>query len=965
MISVIPRVWRLAVAGPMIALCLAGRSAQAAATNDSPRQRLLMDLGWKFQLGDNWGTGERLDKAGQSTGPASPNFNDLAWRPVNLPHDWAVELPFDAKADASHGFKPVGPGFPGNSVGWYRRSFPLPAEDKDKRLWLELDGAFRDCRIFLNGYLIGHFESGYNTFRYDITDVANYGGRNVLAVRVDASQTEGWFYEGAGIYRHVWLIKTSPLAIAEDGTFVYAQFPNNLPQGPATIQIETQIRNSQNKSADATVQCRILDPDGKEVASTAQTAAFGAFSLQTLMQSAQAAAPRLWSPETPRLYKLVTTVTCGGVTVDRTETEFGIRTLVFDADKGFLLNGQPYEIKGTCNHQDHAGVGAALPDALQYYRIARLKEMGGNAVRTAHNPPTAELLEACDRLGMLVMDENRLLGSDSRNLGRLERLVRRDRNHPSIFIWSLANEETEEASATAGRITTTMQELVHRLDPARQCTCACDMGNVFTGMNQVIDVRGWNYHFNEADSYHRDHPTQPNIGTEQGSTVSTRGIYTNDKTLGYVSAYDENTQPWSSTAEAWWTYFAARPWLSGGFVWTGFDYRGEPTPYGWPCVNSHFGVMDTCGFAKDNFYYYQACWSDRPVVHLLPHWNWSGKEGQDIDVRCYSNCEEVELLLNGQSLGRKPMPKNSHLQWMVQYAPGALAARGYKGGRQVAEDKVQTTGAPAAVGLYTDDRGRSGVKADGEDLSIITVAVQDAQGRTVPVSENLIKFEISGPGKIIGVGNGDPSSHEPDVYPAIPHRHTVDVTDWRFERVENTTDAGARPEVGEKFDDSSWKKGDVTTEAGPLQPHESAIYRTRFVGSRDMLDSESILLNFGMIDDEGWVYVNGRFVGESHDWAAQPSFEVRKELHAGTNTVVVAVKNNEGSGGVNKGVTLSIADKLPPPQWQRHVFNGLAQVIVQAGTEPGKIQLTARSEGLATALLDIAAQPSPPRPAAP
>jgi len=335
---------RLVAAGPIIALCLASPSSRAATPNDSPRQRLLMDFGWKFHLGDDWGTGERLDKAGQSTGPASPKFDDRTWRALNLPHDWAVELPFDPKADVSHGFKPVGPGYPSNSVGWYRRSFPLPAEDKDKRLWLEFGGAFRDCRVFLNGYLIGHFESGYSSFRYDITDVANYGGTNLLAVRVDASEMEGWFYEGAGIYRHVWLVKTSPLAVAEDGTFVYTQFPNNLPQGAATVQIETQIRNSQNKSVDATVQCRVLDSDGNEAASATQTASFESLSLKTIMQSAQIASPVLWSPEIPRLYKLVTTVTSEGVTVDRTETEFGIRTVAFDADKGFLLNGRPYEI---------------------------------------------------------------------------------------------------------------------------------------------------------------------------------------------------------------------------------------------------------------------------------------------------------------------------------------------------------------------------------------------------------------------------------------------------------------------------------------------------------------------------------------------------------------------------------------------------------------------------------------------
>ena len=443
--------------------------------------------------------------------------------------------------------------------------------------------------------------------------------------------------------------------------------------------------------------------------------------------------------------------------------------MAFDKDKGFLLNGKPYELKGTCNHQDHAGVGAALPDALQYFRVAKLKEMGDNAIRTSHNPPTPELLDACDRLGMLVMDENRLLGSDEENLRRWTGQIRRDRNHPSVAIWSIANEEFRVQSTPTGkRVAETMQNLVQRLDPTRPVTYAAPVGNEFQGINSIIEVRGWNYHIgtNNMDAYHAAHPAQPNVGTEQGSTVSTRGIYTNDAARGYVSAYDIGATKWSNTAEQWWSFFAARPWLSGGFVWTGFDYRGEPTPYGWPCVNSHFGMLDTCGFPKDNFYYYQAWWTDKPVLHLLPHWNWPGREGQNIDVWCYANCPEVELFLNGRSLGRQTMTNNSHLQWTVNYAPGTLSAKGYSGGKIVAETKVETTGDPAAVQLAPD---RAAINADGEDVSVFTVSVADAQGRIVPVATNLIHFELSGPGKILGVGNGDPSCHEPDVFfsPAV------------------------------------------------------------------------------------------------------------------------------------------------------------------------------------------------------
>ena len=344
--------------------------------------------------------------------------------------------------------------------------------------------------------------------------------------------------------------------------------------------------------------------------------------------------------------------------MDRTETEFGIRTIAFDPEKGFLLNGAPCVIKGTCNHQDHAGVGAALPDALQDFRIARLKEMGGNAIRTSHNPPTPELLEACDRLGMLVMDENRLLGSDSRNLGRLERLVRRDRNHPSVFIWSLANEESVQRTATAGRIAATMNRMVHQLDPTRPCTAAMNSwsSGAPDGISLGLDVQGFNYlHNGNMDRFHSNNPAMPAIGTEEASAFYTRGIY--EIMDHYRTAYDTNKPGYGATAEEWWQYYSARPWASGAFVWTGFDYRGEPSPFRWPNISSEFGILDTCGFPKDVFYYYQSWWTDKVVLHLMPHWTWPGREGQDLDVRCFSNCEEVELLLNGESPAASPCRK--------------------------------------------------------------------------------------------------------------------------------------------------------------------------------------------------------------------------------------------------------------------------------------------------------------------
>ncbi|HYG23702.1 MAG TPA: beta-galactosidase GalA [Verrucomicrobiae bacterium] len=925
-----------------------------------PRERLLMDSGWRFFLGNEWGIAQNLSKAGTGSGPASASFSDASWRVVNLPHDWAVELPFNINADSAHGFKALGRGFDSNSVAWYRRTFVLPEQDQHKRIWIEFDGVFRDSEVFVNGWFVGRHESGYSSFRYDITDVIHAGGPNLVAVKVDASQFEGWFYEGAGIYRHVWLVKTGPVAIAPDGIFVRSQFPGNRPGPEAEVVVQTLVHNSTTNSANVAVVHEIVNPAGQSVARIEQSGPVRGKADLELNGTAKVTQPQLWSPEKPDLYRLITTVHEGGQRIDRKETVFGIRTIAMDPNRGFILNGEPYVIKGTCNHQDHAGVGTAMPDELHYFRVSRLKEMGSNAYRTSHNPPTPELLEACDRLGMLVMDENRLLGADAKHMGELERLVRRDRNHPSVVFWCIANEEfTVQSSLSGARAAAAMQELVLRLDPTRPVTYAAPQGNDFWGINSVIQVRGWNYHLAKGmDQYHAEHPQQPNIGTEQGSTVSTRGIYVNDPARGYVSAYDTNVTSWSNTAEQWWSYFAARPWLSGGFVWTGFDYRGEPTPYHWPCINSHFGIFDLCGFPKDNFYYYQSWWSDKTVLHLLPHWNWQGREGSEIEVRALSNCDSVELFLNGQSLGTKSVARNSHAAWLVKYAPGTLSAKGYRDGKVVAETKRETTGQAAALRLHPH---KPALKADNEDIAVITVSLHDGEGRVIPTGNRPVQFDLSGPGKILGAGNGDPSSHEPDVF--IPRQPitTRPIGGWRMAPVADPYQANI-PEMQIAVNDSSWQRVDVTQESGPLGQNSKAAFRARFTLSHQDMEKASIELCFGMIDEEGFVYVNGQKVGESRDWRAAPVFDIKRFVKAGENTVAVALANWTGSGGVNKGAWVALRDDVIPVQWERSVFNGLAQIIVQAGSESGEITLTARAGELRPAVLKLPVQRGTPRP---
>jgi beta-galactosidase len=591
-----------------------------------------------------------------------------------------------------------------------------------------------------------------------------------------------------------------------------------------------------------------------------------------------------------------------------------------------------------------------------------LKEFGCNAYRTSHNPPTPELLDACDRLGMIVMDESRLLGGDSENLRRWDDQIRRDRNHPSVCIWSVANEEfSVQSTPQGGKSARTMQNYVKHLDPTRPVTYAAPQGDTFDGVNGVIEVRGWNYNVGPGmDSYHAKHPDQPNVGTEQASTVTTRGIYADDKERGYVRAYDDRG---TQTAERWWSYFADRPWLSGGFVWTGFDYRGEPTPYSWPCISSHFGILDTCGFPKDIFYYYQSWWTTKVVLHLMPHWNWPGKEGQEIRVDALSNCKDVELFLNGASLGKQAMKPNSKLSWQVKYAPGTLSAKGCDAnGKVIAETKIETTGDATQIQLTPD---RKTINADGEDVSVFTVAALDAQGRVVPLAQNKINFAIEGAGRIIGVGNGDPSCHEPDTFvPEIPS-HSVAVKGWRWKLAAFPTKKGeSAPEFAPDFEDTSWAVVDRKSETA-LKQNETAIYRAHIKLTQEDLNNPGAQIRFGAIDDHGWIFVNNQRVGESHNWEARPMFDIKSELHAGDNVIAVGVKNDASEGGLSADVTMELVGKPQPVPWSRSLFNGLAQIIVQAGKTPGEIKLTATADGLKPATATVDTLPATLRPSAP
>ena len=732
----------------------------------APREQLLFDFGWKFCFGH--GTDPARDLGfgnGQGdfsrTGEfefAKAKFDDSKWRTLNLPHDWAVELPFvHDDEQMSHGYKPVGRRYPETSVGWYRRGFDIPESDAGRCISVEFDGAFRDILIFVNGCFVGRNNNGYAPFRFDISDFLELGKTNYIVARVDASFGDGWFYEGAGIYRHVWLTKTDALHLGKWDSTVRTELSGTT----AKLALGTVVVNEGKRAERAKVRWQIFDAAGRAVANVEAPGELIALGGSTIFSAAATlATPALWAVDGPNLYSAIVSVEVDGKARDAERISFGIRTAAFDAEKGFFLNGKPLKIQGTCNHQDHAGVGAALPDRLQWYRLGVLRAMGCNSVRTSHNMPTPEWVEACDRMGMTMMCETRQMSSNPEGLAQLEAMVKRYRNSPSIIIWSIGNEEftlqNEEAEEGA-KIAAAMVRKCHELDPTRVVSAAVN-GNNEKGVSLPLDIIGFNYNLQMPDSYHKQNRKRALFGSETSSAISTRGTYSTDPLRNTVNAYD-SVVPWGETAEEWWKFYGTREWEAGGYAWTGFDYRGEPTPYGWPSINSQFGIVDMCGFPKDTFYYYKAWWGKDPSLHLFPHWNFEGREGEEIAVWVYSNLDEVELFLNGNSQGSQKVPHLGHLQWKVKYAVGAIEGRGSKDGKVVLTEKRETTGPTVAIRLTAD---RTEINADGEDVAVLTVDCLDREGRPVPTANKLISFKVSGEGVLIGVGNGDPNCQESD-----------------------------------------------------------------------------------------------------------------------------------------------------------------------------------------------------------
>jgi beta-galactosidase len=743
------------------------------------RQRLSFDEQWRFTRGD-------------PSGAERSNFDDLTWGILNLPHDWSIAGAFsqDNPSGGGGGYLPGG-------VGWYRKTFSLAQTDQGKMVSIEFDGAYKNCNIWINGHPLGFHPYGYTSFAYDLTPFL-IPEKNVLAVRVDNSQQpDARWYTGSGIYRHTWLVITSPLHVAHWGTYVTAPFVS---ETRALVSVRTRLRNEGPLERSCKLLTEILDADGHVVASNEVNHPVAPVQEHEALQFMQVSQPRLWSLEEPYLYRAHNTLSVGDEVVDDYDTPFGIREIGFDANRGFLLNGRQVKINGVCLHHDGGCVGAAVPERVWERRLEILKEMGCNGIRTSHYPSAPEFLDLCDRMGFMVMGE----AFDEWKQGKfpygyhdyfddwaaadLKSMLHRDRNHPSIVIWSVGNEILEQMVPDGAAVLKKLVDTVHQEDPTRSATSACDYIAAHIPVTQafleLLDVVGYNYVDRWEDRrekyYSLDHHKFPHwkmIGTENISVPGRRGEYSLEDSQGWWERpYPSN----SIAAEQLWRFTRTYDYVAGDFMWTGIDYLGESY---WPNKNSSSGVLDMCGFPKDGYYFYQSQWTTKPMIYLFPHWNWEGKEGQVIPVLCFTNCDSVELFLNGKSFGlksyvfpargmdvtkgwgeqdynrmRNPTTGDLHLAWDVPYEPGTLRAVGKKNGQVVCMQEVVTAGAPARLECTAD---REAISADGQDVVHLTIRVLDAAGQRVPKAENLISFDIAGEGRLIGVDNGSPTSHAP------------------------------------------------------------------------------------------------------------------------------------------------------------------------------------------------------------
>ncbi|HLI84624.1 MAG TPA: beta-galactosidase GalB [Bryobacteraceae bacterium] len=749
----------------------------------------------RISFNDDW----RFFK-GEAEDAAQPDFDDGSWQQLRLPHDWAIFERFDRDLNPHTG------ALPAFGIAWYRKTFTLPASARGRYFTILFDGAMANSRVWCNGHDLGGRPYGYSSFFFDLTPHLRFGEPNVIAVRLAPEDHSSRWYPGAGIYRNVWLEETGPVHVPIWGTYVTT---SNVSADFADVTVRTEVRNLSNEIAEVTIIPKILDEVPVVISDFVSNGiVIPPNGMQVDTKTLRLVKPKLWDIDNPFLYSISCEIRQKGRTVDRYVTPFGVRAIAFSNNRGFELNGRYLKLHGVCNHHDLGALGAAVNRRAIERQLQILKQAGVNAIRTSHNPPAPELLDLCDQMGFVVMDEafdcwrvpkvpnGYQKYFDEWSERDVRDMVRRDRNHPSVIMWSIGNEIPEQGRPEGRDEARRLVRFFHEEDPTRPTTSAFNIPeSAFkSGLADEVDLVGINYRPWMYEEFTKAHPKSILLGSETSSCVSSRGVYhlplvkyQKDPSLE-ISSYDIIAASWAYMPDVEFTYQDRLPAILGEFVWTGFDYLGEPTPYfdyhpgadnshDWPARSSYFGMVDLAGFPKDRYYLYQSVWTKDPMIHLLPHWNWEGREGQPIPVMCYSNCDEVELFHNGKSLGRKrrgadlvELPAGPNVSreekfftqyrhlWQVPFVPGSLEAVGYRGGKVAARTQTRTAGPAAKVKLTPD---RNIIHADGDDLSFITVRIEDKDGTLCPKAANLVRFRLDGPGTIAGVDNGDPATIEP------------------------------------------------------------------------------------------------------------------------------------------------------------------------------------------------------------
>lgn len=947
------------------------------------RQILSLDIDWKFHLGElalktGKGHGEiyALSKAGSSPGAPQGDFDASEWEDVELPHDWSVRQPFSDENVADWGYKPRG-------KAWYRKTFTLPEEYRKKKLVICFEGVATHCTVYFNGQVAARSFSGYTPFEADITDMAHFGEiPNVLAVFVDADKWEGWWYEGAGIYRHVWLNVLNPLHIDKDSVFICPEESGISLQACGNTNVSTEISgdkpgnktdwnvdvsmeiiNEGDAERQVTVQVSLTEPESEKTVCFTEESINCQTGVAEFSTHFSVRNPLVWDVETPNVYSVEVAALADGEVVDCVHTVCGFRTVEMNPDKGFFLNHRPLKLFGTCNHQDFGGLGVAVPDNLWEYRIEKLKEMGSNAYRCAHGMPPYGLIEACDRMGMLVLDENRNFDSSEEGLRQLEMLVKRHRNHPSVIMYSIFNEEPLQGTLQGQRMAKRMCRLIHSLAPNSLTTGAMH-GGILAEDNAVseVDVCGINYQIDGYDNFHKKYPGIPMVGTETTSTFGVRGCYVTDKNTHQIASYDDDPSDWGNNVRDTWKAVMERDFVAGAFMWTGFDYLGEPTPHVWPTVSSFFGMLDTCGFPKDGFYLAKAIFSEEPVCHVLPHWNFQGQEGKNIRVMSHTNCEEAELFVNGKSMGRKRVDLYTQAEWEVPYEKGMIELAGYNNGKEVARDIRETTGSVQGIEVIP---WKDTIRGNGQDAVPVIFKAVDGEGREVPDADFMTEISVEG-GKLLGTCNGNPNCHEEflsshrsifngrcfavvmpdkdaswmkvsvkadihteadnmaepsdldisaeaviavepaDDIPSVPSVTEYYLSRWKISKIfEKKPDAMMKIE---DFDMNSWQDISVSRESGSPDVFENKqgqylIYQIQTQVPR-RVNGHLPVLYFHAVWGECEMYVNGKKRGEcSYEWPCDYSLPLLED-ETGTAEIRVLVKSLNIRAGLDSMVVL-------------------------------------------------------------